>query len=57
MQPVRFQSFLEEHIPGYKVPDIFKPWPDEGDERSMKIDREHLRELAELRQQGCDGGV
>ncbi len=51
MQPIRFQLFLEENIPGYKVPDIFLPWPAEPDEQGMKIDREHLRELAELHQQ------
>ncbi|MCL4690928.1 MAG: o-succinylbenzoate--CoA ligase [Candidatus Hydrogenedentes bacterium] len=51
MQPIRFQLFLEENIPGYKVPDIFLPWPDERDEHGMKIDREHLRDLAELHQQ------
>ena len=55
MQPIRFQMFLEEHIPGYKVPDIFLPWPDQRDDRGMKADREHLRELAELRQQEEDG--
>jgi O-succinylbenzoic acid--CoA ligase len=52
MQPVRFQMFLEDHLPGYKVPDIFLPWPEESDERSIKANREHLRELAELRQRG-----
>jgi len=56
MQPIRFQMFLEEHVPGYKVPDIFLPWPDEREERSMKANREHLRELAELRQHEEDGG-
>jgi O-succinylbenzoic acid--CoA ligase len=54
MQPVRFQLFLEENIPGYKVPDIFLPWPDERDEQGMKTNREHLRELAELLQQNGD---
>ncbi len=52
MQPVRFAAFLVEHLPGYKVPNIFLPWPEERDERSMKVNREHLRELAELHQQG-----
>jgi O-succinylbenzoic acid--CoA ligase len=52
LQPVRFSMFLTEHLPGYKIPSIYLPWPDESDERSMKANREYLRELAQLRRLG-----
>ncbi len=42
------KQYLEIHLPRYKIPDHFFPWPaDESDQDTLKIRREKFRVLAE----------
>jgi len=38
---------LEKHLPRFKVPDHFLPWPSLNSEEQMKLSRRHFIKLAE----------
>ncbi len=40
------REFLAKHLPGFKIPDRFLPFPDTLSNRSMKINRKKLKEIA-----------
>ena len=40
-------SYLKAHLPKFKIPDTFYPWPDSGEEGKIKIDRMRFAQLAE----------
>ncbi len=42
------KQYLEKHLPRYKIPDYFFPWPEgDSEQNTLKIKREKFRVLAE----------
>lgn len=40
-------AHLERHLPRFKIPEAFHPWPQEEDENKLKTDRRYFTERAE----------
>ena len=41
------QSYLRQHLAGFKIPDYFFPWPKKITQSGIKLNRKHFQKLAE----------
>ncbi len=49
LEDATLRESLRAHLPGFKIPDAFYPFPDDPGNSGLKVDRESLREWAQAR--------